>query len=146
MLDMLSVSGTITLRLFDIQVITTRSGGAEGVGGIIATISDLLPNTTYLLTIEQTYHIYLDINGIRLAQCIGGGVWNYYNESTNNWINYRPSNTSWSFHVNSDSSGILKIDSWLCNYEEHRYLTKVRYKVTWEEQDVYQQTGWYYAW
>lgn len=46
----------------------------------------------------------------------------------------------------SDNNGNIKIESYLCSAENHRYLTSLRYTVTWEKYNISQQTDWYNAW
>ena len=67
-----------------ISVTTTRSGGDEGAGGILAYISGLKPNSPYTITVETTFHIYLYINGGKYAWWQSSGFsenWKFHDQT-----------------------------------------------------------------
>ena len=140
------VNYSLPLKIFMISVTTTRSGGDEGAGGILAYISGLKPNSPYTITVETSFHIYLYINGEKYAwdQISGGGsVWKFYDQSGNI---HNGSPSSFSYRLNSDAQGKFNIYGFLCNSEDHRYLTSMRFTITWKEQNISQTTDWYNAW
>ena len=143
------VNHSLHLKLFGISVTTTRSGGDEGAGGILAYISGLKPNSPYTITVETTFHIYLYINGGKYAWWQSSdpfgisGDWKFYDQS-GNIHNGVPS--SFTYRLNSDGQGKFNIYGFLCNAEDHRYYTSMRFTITWKEQNVSQTTDWYKAW
>ena len=143
------VNHSLHLKLFRISVTTTRSGGDEGAGGILAYISGLKPNSPYTITVETTFHIYLYINGGKYAWWQSSdpfgisGDWKFYDQS-GNIHNGVPS--SFTYRLNSDGQGKFNIYGFLCNAEDHRYYTSMRFTITWKEQNVSQTTDWYKAW
>lgn len=143
------VNHSLHLKLFGISVTTTRSGGDEGAGGILAYISGLKPNSPYTITVETTKHIYLYINGGKYAWWQSSdpfgisGDWKFYDQS-GNIHNGEPS--SFTYRLNSDGQGKFNIYGFLCNVEDHRYLTSMRFTITWKEQNISQTTDWYNAW
>ena len=135
----------LIFKLFKINVITTKTGGIDNAGGVIASISNLQPNTEYLLKTETTFHIYLYINSKIYAQWNDyNHRWEYLDATSNSMKEGHPS--SFTYKVKSDNNGNIKIESYLCSAENHRYLTSLRYTVTWEKYNISQQTDWYNAW
>jgi len=148
------------LELFEISVVGTTTGGKglvglDPVGGVIATITGLKPNYTYLVTVENTYHIALYINnkqysGYHYQTTWNGKHWWRLDGDTNNKIGYangsKTAPLSWNYHVMTDSNGQLVIEGWLCSTNDHKYITDLRYTVTWEEENVYKQTDWHNPW
>lgn len=70
--------------------------------------------------------------------------WEYLDATSNSMKEGQPS--SFTYKVKSDNNGNIKIESYLCAAENHRYLTSLRYTVTWEKYNISQQTDWYNAW